>query len=230
MALQPQWKKLIKKETNKAYFIELQEEIKKQRLAGDIIFPAEQDVLNAFSYVDLTDVKVVILGQDPYHGIGDDNQPQAHGLSFSVNHGIKIPPSLRNIYKELTTDIHDFEMPQHGNLTGWAKQGVLLLNTVFTVKQGQAHSHAKLGWQQFTDTVIAEVNDNNAGCVFILWGSYAIKKGKNIDQNKHLVLNGPHPSPLSAYRGFFGCKLFSKENEWLARNNQKPINWTISEF
>jgi len=226
--VKPHWQNLLVNEASKPYFTELQQEIEKQRSAGEIIFPNEQDVFNAFSYVDLTDIKVVILGQDPYHGVGGDNQPQAHGLSFSVNHGIKIPPSLRNIYKELSTDIKVFTAPEHGNLVEWAKQGVLLLNTVLTVKQGQAHSHAKLGWEKFTNAVIEKLSLENEGCVFILWGSHAIKKGKDIDQNKHDILTGPHPSPLSAYRGFFGCQHFSKANEWLIKNNQKPINWVIS--
>jgi len=229
MKPQLKWQHFIEQQADKPYFVELQTEIKNQRAAGEAIFPAENDVFNAFSFVDLTDVKVVILGQDPYHGVGGDNQSQAHGLSFSVNHGIKIPPSLRNIYKELSDDISDFRVPEHGNLIEWAKQGVLLLNTVLTVKQGQAHSHAKLGWEKFTDGVIEKLSLENEGCVFILWGSHAIKKGKNIDQNKHAVLTGPHPSPLSAYRGFFGCQHFSKANKWLTKNNHKPINWIISQ-
>ena len=175
----------------------------------------------------MSDVKVVILGQDPYHGVGNDNEPQAHGLAFSVNPTIKIPPSLRNIYKELETDVDGFISPNHGYLSDWAKQGVLLLNTVLTVKQGQAHSHAKLGWEKFTDAIIEAINLQNDGCVFVLWGSHAQKKGKNIDANKHCVLNGPHPSPLSAYRGFFGCKHFSKANEWLKRNDKEIINWKL---
>jgi len=228
--MKPKWQQFLDQESKKTYFIELQTEINKQRLAGDKIFPLEKHVYSAFSYVDLENVNVVILGQDPYHGVGSDNQPQAHGLSFSVNPDIKIPPSLRNIYKELTDDIESFSSPTHGNLTEWAQQGVLLLNTVLTVKQGQAHSHAKLGWEQFTAAVIEKINLENKGCVFILWGSHAIKKGKHIDLNKHLVLTGPHPSPLSAYRGFFGCKHFSNANEWLTEKYQKPINWAISEY
>ena len=142
--------------------------------------------------------------------------------------GIKVPPSLVNIYKELAQDITGFKTPEHGYLVEWAAQGVLLLNTVLTVKQGQAHSHAKLGWETFTDKIITELNKHNEGCVFLLWGSHAQKKGKSIDQQKHYVLNGPHPSPLSAYRGFFGCQHFSKANLWLKAQSKSMINWQIS--
>lgn len=223
----PQWQSIIDREKTAPYFIALQEEINKQRHQGEVIFPLEADVFNAFQYCDLTDVKVVILGQDPYHGVGKDNQPQAHGLAFSVNPDIKIPPSLVNIYKELNNDIKGFVTPEHGYLESWAKQGVLLINTVLTVKQGQAHSHAKLGWEKFTDVIIDEINKKNTGCVFLLWGSHAQKKGKNIDQNKHCILAGPHPSPLSAYRGFFGCQHFSKANKWLIDNDKEAIDWLI---
>ncbi|MCW8832320.1 MAG: uracil-DNA glycosylase, partial [Colwellia sp.] len=154
--------------------------------------------------------------------------PQAHGLAFSVQQGIKVPPSLVNIYKELSTDIDAFVTPNHGNLTTWAQQGVLLLNTVLTVQQGQAHSHAKWGWETFTDKVIEQINLHNKGCVFILWGAHAQKKGRNIDGNKHLILTGPHPSPLSAYRGFFGCKHFSKANLWLENHGKSTIDWRLN--
>ena len=167
---------------------------------------------------------MVILGQDPYHGEG-----QAHGLAFSVLPNIKIPPSLTNIYKELCTDIDDFVTPNHGFLQPWAKQGVLLLNTVLTVQQANAHSHAKLGWETFTDAVIAELNEQNGHCVFILWGAHAQKKGRNINNGKHLVLAGPHPSPLSAYRGFFGSKPFSQTNTWLASKGLSPIDWRLTD-
>lgn len=225
--LKPQWQAMVAQEQQQPYFKSLSASIAEQRAAGEVIFPIEEDVLNAFSCVDLTDVKVVILGQDPYHGVGSDGQSQAHGLAFSVRKGIKVPPSLVNIYKELTQDISGFITPQHGYLMEWAEQGVLLLNTVLTVKQGQAHSHAKLGWEIFTDKVITALNEQNPGCVFILWGSHAQKKGKNIDTKKHLVLNGPHPSPLSAYRGFFGCKHFSKTNQWLVDNKLTAIRWQL---
>ncbi|MBU2870073.1 uracil-DNA glycosylase [Colwellia sp. E2M01] len=222
--IKPQWQALISQESKKDYFQTLTAEVAKQRAAGITIFPSEKDVFNAFNYVDLSDVKVVILGQDPYHGEG-----QAHGLAFSVQHGVKVPPSLVNMYKELVTDIDGFNTPKHGCLTSWAQQGVLLLNTVLTVQEANAHSHAKLGWETFTEKVIGEINENNKGCVFILWGAHAHKKGKAINQDKHLVLKGPHPSPLSAYRGFFGCKHFSQANEWLAQHDIEIIDWALAE-
>jgi uracil-DNA glycosylase len=228
----PQWQAIIEQEQSKPYFKELTQNIASQRESGEIIYPHQKDVFNAFSYADLADVKVVILGQDPYHGCNEQNTPQAHGLAFSVAHGFKVPPSLVNMYKELTTDIDGFITPSHGNLSSWAEQGVLLLNTVLTVKKANAHSHAKLGWEKFTDAIIQEINLHNKGCVFILWGSHAQKKGKNIDDinkgGKHLVLAGPHPSPLSAYRGFFGCQHFSKANSWLTENNHAAIDWKIT--
>lgn len=223
--IKPHWQQLIKQEQSQAYYCQLQAKINEQRAQGMAIFPDEKDVFCAFEFDDLPDIKVVILGQDPYHGLGGNGAPQAHGLAFSVQQGIKIPPSLVNIYKELSTDINGFVTPEHGDLTAWAKQGVLLLNTVLTVQQGQAHSHAKLGWETFTDKVIEAINQYNDGCVFILWGAHAQKKGRNIDQTKHLVLNGPHPSPLSAYRGFFGCQHFSKANAWLVKHGKEVISW-----
>jgi uracil-DNA glycosylase len=226
--IKPSWQKIIKQEQSQDYYCQLQDDIAKERAQGISIFPEEKDIFNAFSFSDLSDIKVVILGQDPYHGVGKGDyckQPQAHGLAFSVTKNIKIPPSLVNIYKELSSDIDGFIMPAHGNLTSWAEQGVLLLNTVLTVQQNQANSHAKLGWERFTDRIIAQINEHNTGCVFILWGAHAQKKGRNIDGNKHLVLNGPHPSPLSAYRGFFGCKHFSIANAWLTKKDKKIINW-----
>mgnify|MGYP000052999799 CR=1 FL=1 len=224
--IQPYWQKIIEQENQQDYFRQLQSEITNQREQGISIFPNEEDVYHAFDFVDIKNVNVVILGQDPYHGFSNGT-PQAHGLAFSVKNGIKIPPSLVNIYKELTTDITGFVTPDHGDLSPWAQQGVLLLNTVLTVKQGQAHSHAKLGWENFTDIVIAKIDQLNEGCVFILWGAHAQKKGRNINNEKHLVLNGPHPSPLSAYRGFFGCQHFSKANDWLTRHGKEEINWLL---
>ncbi|MFT5755454.1 MAG: uracil-DNA glycosylase [Alteromonadaceae bacterium] len=223
----PQWQNILTTEKTKPYYKALSSEIAKQRDAGEIIYPADNEVFSAFEHIDLTAVNVVILGQDPYHGRGNEGQSQAHGLAFSVKEGIKTPPSLVNIYKELATDIKGFTTPQHGNLTHWAKQGVLLLNTVLTVKESQAHSHAKLGWETFTDKIISELSINNKGCVFMLWGSHAQKKGKNIDANKHYVLTGPHPSPLSAYRGFFGCEHFSKANTWLQAHDKDIIDWQV---
>lgn len=219
-----QWKKLIDEEEAKPYFSMLADEVSKQRAAGVTIFPAENDVFNAFKYVDLSEIKVVILGQDPYHG-ENNGLVQAHGLAFSVSEQCKIPPSLVNIYKELVTDINGFVTPYHGNLTAWAQQGVLLLNTVLTVQQAQAHSHAKLGWELFTDAIVNNLSKENTGCVFMLWGAHAQKKGRNIDQTKHLVLSAPHPSPLSVYRGFYGCRHFSKANNWLSGKSKQPIEW-----
>lgn len=220
--IKAQWQQLIHREEKQGYFQSLVSEVAQQRAAGVTIFPEEKDVFNAFNYVDLSEVKVVILGQDPYHG-----EQQAHGLAFSVQSGIKVPPSLVNMYKELVTDIDGFITPKHGNLVHWAEQGVLLLNTVLTVQQANAHSHAKLGWETFTEQVINEINKHNPGCVFILWGAHAKKKGKSIDPDKHLILAGPHPSPLSAYRGFFGCRHFSQANTWLTERNISPINWHL---
>ena len=227
--LKPHWQTVIANEQQQTYFQQLSAEVAQQRANGEVIFPADSDVFSAFSTLDLAEVKVVILGQDPYHGVGASGESQAHGLAFSVRKGIKVPPSLVNIYKELSQDIANFTTPNHGNLMAWAEQGVLLLNTVLTVKQGQAHSHAKLGWESFTDKIIAGINQHNNGCVFMLWGSHAQKKGKNINLQKHLVLNGPHPSPLSAYRGFFGCQHFSKANHWLREHNLAEIDWRISD-
>jgi uracil-DNA glycosylase len=230
--IKPSWQKIIEQEKLQDYYCQLQGGITKQRAQGITIFPQEKDVFHAFEFCDLADVKVVILGQDPYHGVGKGeycHQAQAHGLAFSVTQHIKAPPSLVNIYKELSTDIEGFITPNHGNLTSWAEQGVLLLNTVLTVQQGQAHSHAKLGWELFTDKIITQINQHNKGCVFILWGAHAQKKGRNIDTSKHLVLNGPHPSPLSAYRGFFSCQHFSKANSWLASQDKTAINWRLHE-
>lgn len=229
--IKPHWQQIIEQEKQQDYYCQLQKEITKKRAQGITIFPEEKDVYNAFEYCDLADIKVVILGQDPYHGVGKGDyhhQSQAHGLAFSVTKHIKIPPSLVNIYKELNTDIEGFNTPNHGNLTSWAEQGVLLLNTVLTVQQSKAHSHAKLGWERFTDQIISQLNQHNDGCVFILWGAHAQKKGRDIDSSKHLVLNGPHPSPLSAYRGFFGCQHFSKANTWLTQKNKVAIDWQVT--
>jgi len=224
MSVKPLWQNLIKAEQQKPYFCSLMDNVDQQRNEGIKIFPPENEVFNAFKHVDLPDVKVVILGQDPYHGEG-----QAHGLAFSVLPDVKIPPSLVNIYKELSTDIEGFTVPKHGFIESWARQGVLLLNTVLTVQQANAHSHAKLGWETFTDAVINELNNSNDHCVFILWGAHAKKKGRNIDGDKHLILSGPHPSPLSSYRGFFGSKPFSQANQWLMSQGESIIDWRIDE-
>ena len=216
------WPALLSSEKRQQYFIDTIDYVEQRRDAGTNVYPERQDVFNAFDCPTFANIKVVILGQDPYHGQG-----QAHGLCFSVKQDIKIPPSLRNIYKELATDIDNFTPPNHGNLQHWAKQGVMLLNTVLTVEEGQAHSHKHLGWEQFTDKVIELINLKKQSVVFILWGAHAQKKGRNIDNNKHLVLNGPHPSPLSAHRGFFGCKHFSQTNEYLVARNKSPIDWNV---
>ncbi|MCX8958157.1 uracil-DNA glycosylase [Erwinia psidii] len=214
------WHDVLAQEKEKTYFIETLSSVSKARATGKTIYPPQKDVFNAFRLTELGNVKVVILGQDPYHGPN-----QAHGLSFSVLPGIAIPPSLLNIYKELETDIPGFSRPQHGFLESWAHQGVLLLNTVLTVEAGQAHSHARFGWETFTDNVITAINEYREGVVFLLWGSHAQKKGAIIDRNRHYVLLAPHPSPLSAHRGFFGCGHFSKTNQWLIQHGQKPIDW-----
>ena len=216
-----QWQQLFNRERQKGYYKKLQKELDSQR-ATSTVYPEVEDVFNAFNYCDLTDVKVVILGQDPYHGAN-----QAHGLAFSVQPKSKVPPSLVNIYKELTNDIDGFIAPKHGYLAKWARQGVLLLNTVLTVQESHAHSHAKLGWEVFTSEVIKQINTDNQGCVFLLWGAHAQKKGQHIDKDKHLVLSGPHPSPLSAYRGFFGCRHFSQANTWLQCKGLAAIDWTL---
>lgn len=214
------WHDVIGPEKSKPYFKETLAYVAEQRKNGKIIYPAQDDVFNAFRYTELADIKVVILGQDPYHGPG-----QAHGLSFSVLPGIKPPPSLVNMYKELEKDIAGFQRPNHGYLLSWAQQGVLLLNTVLTVEQGNAHSHAHLGWETFTDKVIEAINENTQGVIFLLWGSHAQKKGKIIDTKRHHVLKAPHPSPLSAHRGFLGCGHFSQTNTILEQLGKTPIDW-----
>ena len=193
-----------------------------EREAGQIVYPPAADVFNAFRATEFGRVRVVILGQDPYHGAN-----QAHGLAFSVREGVAVPPSLVNIYKELAQDIPGFQIPKHGCLQSWAEQGVLLLNTVLTVRARQAHSHAALGWETFTDTVIRRLAEQRKHLVFILWGSHAQKKGAFIDRGRHLVLTSPHPSPLSAYRGFFGSKPFSQTNAYLQKHGQTPIDWQV---
>ena len=216
------WHEAIGSEKSELYFQHIIETVKKERGMGRIIYPPAEDVFNAFKATEFGNVKVVILGQDPYHGAG-----QAHGLAFSVREGVAVPPSLANIYKELADDIEGFRIPQHGYLQYWAEQGVLLLNTVLTVRAGQAHSHATLGWERFTDEVVNQINQNREHVVFMLWGSHAQKKGAFIDRSRHLVLSAPHPSPLSAYRGFFGCKHFSRANAYLQEKGITPIDWQV---
>ena len=215
------WHDVLAEEKNKAYFRDTLAAVAAERASGKTVYPPQKDVFNAFRLTELGQVKVVILGQDPYHGPN-----QAHGLAFSVLPGVKVPPSLVNMYKELMTDIPGFQRPEHGFLESWARQGVLLLNTVLTVEAGKAHSHAQFGWETFTDTVIATINQHREGVVFLLWGSHAQKKGRIIDRQRHYVLQAPHPSPLSAHRGFFGSGHFSKTNQWLTDHHQTPIDWT----
>lgn len=216
------WHDVIGKEKQQAYFQDTLSFVEAERQSGKVIFPPAQDVFNAFRATEFGDVKVVILGQDPYHGPN-----QAHGLCFSVLPGVKTPPSLVNMYKELAQDIEGFQIPRHGYLQSWAEQGVLLLNTVLTVEQGKAHSHSKSGWETFTDRVIEAINQHQSGVVFLLWGAHAQKKGRFIDRDKHHVLAGPHPSPLSAHRGFFGCRHFSQTNALLAQQGKSVIDWHL---
>lgn len=217
------WSDVLGQEKKQAYFQETIDFVRREREAGKIVYPPAADVFNAFKYTEFADVKVVILGQDPYHGPN-----QAHGLCFSVLPGVAVPPSLVNIYKELHRDIPGFEIPSHGYLLSWAQQGVLLLNTVLTVEAGKAHSHASSGWEHFTDRVIAALNEHREGLVFLLWGNHAQKKGQYIDRQRHHVLMAPHPSPLSAHRGFLGCGHFSQTNQFLTDADKQPINWQIA--
>ncbi len=218
----PTWTDLLAEEKQKHYFKETLAYVAKQRAKGVTVYPPPNEVFTAFAITPFEQVKVVIIGQDPYHGPN-----QAHGLSFSVKPEVKIPPSLKNIYKELTQDISGFVMPDHGYLLPWAEQGVLLLNTVLTVEEGKAHSHKQLGWEQFTDKVIEVLNNYGNNIIFLLWGSHAQKKGRVIDKNKHSILTAPHPSPLSAHRGFLGCKHFSTTNSLLITQGKQPINWQL---
>lgn len=214
------WHDVLAVEKQQPYFIDTLKTVAAERASGITIYPPQQDVFNAFRFTELGEVKAVILGQDPYHGPN-----QAHGLSFSVLPGIAPPPSLVNIYKELQSEYPDFVYPNHGYLESWARQGVLLLNTVLTVQAGRAHSHANLGWETFTDRVIEAINQRREGVVFLLWGSHAQKKGSIIDRQRHCVLTSPHPSPLSAHRGFLGCGHFLKANEYLVSRGESAINW-----
>lgn len=212
------WKEHLQQEFDKPYFRELTDFVR-QEYGQTTVYPPAKLIFNAFDLCPFDQVKVVIIGQDPYHGPG-----QAHGLCFSVNDGIDFPPSLRNIFKEIEQDLGK-PVPESGNLTRWARQGVLLLNATLTVRAHQAGSHQKRGWESFTDAVIKELADKRDGLVFILWGSYAQKKGSFIDSSRHLVLKSAHPSPLSAYNGFFGNHHFSQSNRWLIEHGQTAIDW-----
>jgi len=218
--LKNDWADYLQDEFSKEYYVRLRE-ILKEEYKTQTIYPEMHDIFNALHFTPFHQVKVVILGQDPYHGPN-----QAHGLSFSVQRGIALPPSLRNIYNELQNDI-GITPPNHGCLTNWAKQGVLLLNAVLTVRAGEAHSHQRIGWEQFTNEVIQTLNEKNTPIVYILWGRAAQLKEKLIDTSKHHIIKSVHPSPLSAYRGFFGSKPFSKANELLSASGQDVIDWSL---
>jgi len=215
------WNSLFENETNKEYYKKILLFLEDQRLKRLEIFPSEDKIFLAFKLTQLEGVKVVILGQDPYHNIG-----QANGLSFSVPVGYRIPPSLKNIIKELKEDVN-IKDPTHGNLECWAKQGVLLLNSILTVQANEPASHNKIGWQLFTDSVISAISSNLNNVVFMFWGNYAIQKSKLVDKEKHLILEAAHPSPFSAHRGFLGCKHFSQANNYLLKNGKEIINWNI---
>ncbi len=219
--LEDSWKSRLSDEFNASYMQDLKKFIVQQINAGKVIYPQGSEYFFALNMTPFDDVKVVILGQDPYHG-----QNQAHGLCFSVKPGVPLPPSLVNIYKEFESDI-GIKQPNHGYLSSWASQGVLMLNSVLTVEDGKAGSHRNRGWEQFTDKIIDLIATEKEGVVFVLWGSYAQKKGAFIDRNKHLVINSPHPSPLSAYRGFFGSKPFSQINGYLRQQLKPEINWQL---
>ncbi|WP_163099627.1 uracil-DNA glycosylase [Peribacillus alkalitolerans] len=214
------WNLLLNDEFSKDYYVKLSEFLK-QEYASATIYPASGDIFNALQATPYDEVKAVILGQDPYHGKG-----QAHGMSFSVQPQVAIPPSLKNIYKELHDDL-GCPIPNHGYLKKWAEQGVLLLNTVLTVREGQAHSHKGMGWEIFTDRIISVLNEREKPVIFILWGSPAYSKSKLIDQKRHYIVSSPHPSPLSAYRGFIGSKPFSKTNQILRGMGEEEIDWYI---
>jgi len=219
--LHPSWLAHLAPEFDLPYMQQLKQFLLLQKQAGKIIYPESKNIFNAFNSTPLDQVKVVILGQDPYHGPN-----QAHGLCFSVQPGIQTPPSLQNMFKEMQRDL-DLPIPNHGFLQSWANQGVFLLNATLTVEQARAGAHQGQGWEQFTDRAIQIVNEQREGVVFLLWGSYAQKKGQLIDGRKHLILRAPHPSPLSAYRGFIGCGHFSKVNEYLTGKGQAPIDWRL---
>ncbi len=217
--IEPSWKKVLGKEFDQDYFKKLAEFVKSEYQSATV-YPPPKFIFHAFDLTPFDEVKVVILGQDPYHGAG-----QANGLCFAVNKGVRFPPSLQNIYKEIETDLGHPAHFRDGDLEEWAKQGVLLLNATLTVKGSSPGSHQNVGWEQFTDTVIKALSDQKENLVFILWGAYAQKKGAVIDQTKHLVIKSAHPSPFSAYSGFFGSKPFSQCNEYLFSHGELPIEW-----
>lgn len=220
--IDPSWKSFFHEEQKKRYYIDIMQFLISEQQQNKTIYPPQEDIFNAFNYCAKNDIKVVIIGQDPYHDKG-----QAHGLSFSVQPYVKTPPSLRNIYKELSSDIPGFEIPNHGFLKSWAEQGVLLLNTSLTVQAHKPASHSKIGWEIFTDSVIKHINNELDSLVFLLWGSHAQTKSVFIDESKHKILKSAHPSPFSAHRGFLGNKHFSETNKWLKEHNIKEINWQL---
>ena len=221
-AIEESWKQVLENEFDKPYFLALKQFLvaEKQRFR---VFPAGGLIFNAFNHTPFAEVKVVLLGQDPYHGSG-----QAHGLCFSVPDGVPKPPSLVNIFKEMESDL-GIPPPRHGNLTAWTAQGVLLLNATLTVRENQAGSHQGKGWETFTDAAIKALSEKREGLIFLLWGNYAISKRDLIDASKHFVLTAPHPSPLSASRGFFGCRHFSRTNEILKQMGKEPVRWELEE-
>jgi len=221
--LHESWLSRLSGQFEQAYMQKLRKFLLTRKEHRAVIYPPGAKIFNALNSTPFDRVRVVILGQDPYHGPG-----QAHGLCFSVQQGVRIPPSLANIYREIQSDL-GLAQPHHGYLQSWAEQGVLLLNAVLTVERGQAGSHQGKGWETFTDAIVRLLNDEREGLVFMLWGSYAMKKGAVIDRRKHLVLKAPHPSPLSAHRGFLGCRHFSKANEYLQQHQQDSIDWSVPE-
>jgi len=219
--IEDSWKGVLKQEFDKPYFQQIPLHLKTEKSQGKTIYPPGSLIFNAFNTTPVDNIKVVIIGQDPYHGPG-----QAHGLCFSVQNGVPPPPSLVNIFKELQDDI-GMSIPNHGNLTKWAQQGVFLLNASLTVRAGEPMSHSKIGWATFTDTVIKKISDTKEHVVFMLWGKFAQDKRMLIDETKHLVLRAPHPSPLSAFNGFFGCRHFSKANQYLVSKGIDPVDWSL---
>ncbi len=220
--MEESWKNVLKNEFGKPYFLEIASFLKAEKALGKAIFPPGPLIFNAFNTTPFNKVKVVLLGQDPYHGQG-----QAHGLSFSVLNGVRPPPSLMNIFREMQADVGT-PIPAHGNLTRWAEQGVLLLNACLSVRANEPLSHSKIGWTTFTDTVIGKVSAEKKNVVFLLWGRYAQEKQVLIDETKHLVLKAAHPSPYAAHNGFFGCRHFSRTNEYLVQHGLDPIDWSLA--
>ncbi|MEM6261294.1 MAG: uracil-DNA glycosylase [Bacteroidota bacterium] len=219
--IEDSWKQVLRGEFSKAYFQQLKYFLLQEKKEGKVIYPAGKNIFHAFNTTPFDKVKVVVIGQDPYHGPG-----QAHGLSFSVQPGVAVPPSLRNIYKELQEDV-GFQPPNHGFLDAWAQQGVLMLNAILTVRHKEAGSHRGKGWELFTDAAIKALNDHREKLVFLLWGSFAQQKGGMVDETRHLVLKAAHPSPFAAHKGFFGCRHFSKTNEYVQLHGQEPIDWQL---